>query len=54
MALRHLVAHGIFTPWGYGAVSLKAARTLIDLAEVVLSYSEQIFREHFRTLRTKQ
>lgn len=53
-ALRHLVAHGIFTPWGYGAVSLKAARTLNDLAEVVLSYSEQIFREHFRNLRTKQ
>ncbi len=45
-AVRHLVAHGVFTPSGARAVTAKAARALQDLADVVLRTSSDTFRDH--------
>ena len=45
-AIRHLVAHGIFTPWGGRTVSLKAASAFQDLADAVLENSSQLFSKH--------
>lgn len=53
-SIRHCVAHGLYTPWGSHAVSLRATRTLNDLAECILSYSEKFFREHLRCRRMAQ
>jgi hypothetical protein len=45
-AIRHLVAHGVFTPWGGRTVTTKAASALHDLADAVLEYSSQLFSDH--------
>jgi hypothetical protein len=45
-AVRHLVALGLFTPWGGRDVSAKAASAYHDLAEAVLEYSSGLFSDH--------
>jgi hypothetical protein len=45
-AIRHLVAHGVFTPWGGRTVTTRAASALHDLADAVLEYSSQLFSDH--------
>ena len=45
-AIRHLVAHGIFTPWGGRVVSARAAAMLQDLADAVLEHSAWLFSGH--------
>jgi hypothetical protein len=47
-AIRHLFAHGVFTPSGGGTVTAVAARALQDLADVVLAYSVDVFRTEVR------
>lgn len=42
-AIRHLVARGIFTPWGGRAVSTKAAWAFQDLADAILAHSSEVF-----------
>ena len=44
--VRHLVAHGVFTAWGLGIVSLKAANAYDKLSEVVLAHSDALLEEH--------
>ena len=52
-ALRNLVAHGIFTPWGAHSVSLKAAMAFDDLAQCLLRQSDSLFRRHRLQTREK-
>lgn len=43
MAIRHLVAHGIFTPTPGGALTAKATRALWELSDAVLAHSATLF-----------
>ena len=42
-AIRHLSAHGVFTPSGGGVVTAASARVSQDLADAVLLHAEQKF-----------
>ena len=42
-AIRHLSAHGVFTPSGGGVVTAASARVLQDLADAVLQHAEEKF-----------
>ena len=51
-AVRHLFAHGVFTPSGGGALTVSAARALQDLSDVVLQLSETTFRRSVNATTT--
>lgn len=45
-AIRHLVAHGVFTPTAGGALTVKAVRALRQLGDAVLAHSVKLFQEN--------